>query len=450
MKINNTINMKKGLVVLLMVFSISSIAQNKKWTLRDCVNHALENNISIKQSALDLKQSEINKKDAFGNFLPTLNASASHSWSIGLAQDPITFSAVNATTKTLSGNINSNIDIYNGRRNLNQLYRSNLQILASQYQFDDIKDNTSLLVANSFLQILFDKEQISVLLAQQKISNQELMRTENLVEAGVVAKGDLLEIQATIATQAQQIVNAENALLLSKINLAQTLLIDDYQNFDIVDTEYEVPLTSVLNESTARIISKSKETRKEIKIAETNAKIAEYDVKIAKGSLHPSLSGFYSFSSNYFTSELFPSPNFESQISDNKRHSFGVQLSIPIFNGLSVKNDIQRNKINLERSKNQLEEANLDLETKVYQAHNDAKGALKAYEAALKTLAAREEAFKYSQERYNVGVLNSFDFSQSQNRFQEAQSEVVRAKYDYIFKLKVLEFYFGIPITDIN
>lgn len=442
--------MKNLVILFIVLFSISSQAQNKKWTLRECVDYALENNISIKQSVLDLQQSEINKKDAIGNFLPTLNASVSHSWSIGLGQDPVTFNAVNATTKNLSGGISSGINLYDGLRNVNQLHRSNLEILASQYRLDNMKDDISLFVANSFLQILFGKEQLKVLKSQQEISKQELNRTNELVNAGSLPKGDLLEIQATIATQEQQIVNAENAILISKINLAQILLIEDYENFDIIDVNYEVPPTSILNESASAIVSKAKETRYNIKIAETNTEIAEYNLKIAKGALQPSLRGSYSFSSNYFTSGLFDTPNFETQVSDNKAHNFGLQLSIPVFNGFASKNNVKRNKVNLERSKMLLEQANLDLETSVYQAYNDTKGALKAYEAAQKTRDAREEAFNYSKERYNVGLLNAFDFSQSQNRFEAAQSEVIRTKYDYIFKLKVLEFYFGIAITDIN
>lgn len=442
--------MKKSIFILFVLIGMASQAQVKKWTLRECVDYALENNISIKQSELDIKTSEINKKDAFGNFLPTVNASVSHSWSIGLAQDPVTFDAVNATTKNLSGGISSGVDLYSGLRNINQLHRSNLDILASKYQLDKMKDDISLFVANSFLQILFNKEQYKVLKAQQEVTKLELQRTNELVDAGVLPRGDLLEIQATIASQEQQIVNAENAIMIAKIQLAQILLIEDYQNFDTADIDYEVPPTNILNESAEIIVAKAKEERYDIKIAETNTKMAEYDVKIAKGALQPTLRGSYSFSSNYFTSGLFDTPDFETQISDNKNHNFGIQLNIPIFNGFAAKNNVSRSKVNLERSKIQLEQANLDLETTVYQAYNDTKGALKAYEAAQKTLAAREEAYNYSKERYNVGLLNSFDFSQSQNRFEAAQSEVIRTKYDYIFKLKVLEFYFGIPITELN
>ncbi|MFD2822199.1 TolC family protein [Lacinutrix iliipiscaria] len=441
----------KKIVVLLFIFtSIASHGQDKLWTLEECVNYALDNNITIKQNELDLQNSELNKKDAFGNFMPSLNASATHSWNIGLNQDPVTFDAVNSTTRNLSGGLSSSVDIYTGLRNLNQLRRSNLEILASQYQLDNMKDNISLSVANAFLQILFNKEQLKVLNAQQEITLEELQRTKDLVDAGSIPRGDLLEVRATIASQEQQVVNAENAILLSKISLAQLLLIEDYENFDIIDTEYQVPPSSVLNESPEAIIAKAKETRYDMKIAQNNSEIAEYNLKIAKGAIQPSLRGSYSFGTNYFNSQLFDTPVFEDQVSDNKSHSFSLNLSIPIFNGFSVKNNIKRSKINVERTKFQLEQASLDLETNVYQAYNDAKGTLKAYEAAQETLAAREEAFNYSKERYDVGMLNAFDFSQSKNRLEAAQSEVVRTKYDHIFKLKVLEFYFGIPITKIN
>ena len=442
--------MKKVIFILLVLSTIKIQAQDHKWTLRACVDYAIENNISIKQSELDLKTSEYNKKDAIGNFLPSLNGSVNHSWSIGLGQDPVTFNAVNSTTKNLSGGISSSLDIYKGLQNINQLQRSKLQLLASQYQLDDMKDNISLSVANSFLQILFNKEQYKVLLTQHEISQEELSRTEELVNAGSLPKGDLLEIQATLASQEQQLVNAQNAIFLSKIQLAQILLIKDYKNFDIVDTEYDVPNTFILNESPEAIINKAKETRYNIKIAENNTKIANYNLKIARGALQPSISGSYNFGTNYFTSQLFDTPDFETQISDNKSHNFSLRLNIPIFNGFSSRNNVKRSQVDFDRSKYQLEQANLDLETNVYQAYNDAKGALKAYEAAQKTLNARQEAYNYSKERYNVGLLNAFDYNQSQSRFEQAQSDVVRTKYDYIFKLKVLEFYFGVPITDIN
>ncbi|MUU79229.1 TolC family protein [Winogradskyella endarachnes] len=440
--------MKKSIIIVLLLCGVLAQAQNKKWTLKECVEYALENNISVKQSELDIQTSELTKKDAIGNFLPTLNASSGLSWSIGLNQDPVTFNAINSTTRNINGGVSSSIDIYGGLSNVNELRRSNLQILSSQYQLDNMKDNISLNVANAFVQILFNKEQLKVTLAQKEVTKQDIERTAELVEAGSLPRGDLYEIQATLASQEQLVVNAENAILLSKISLAQLLLLKDYENFDIADFDYDVPPTNILNETPQTVFEKAKEARYDIKIAQNNTEIAEYDLKIAKASLQPTLTGSYSFSTNYFTSQLFDTPNFETQISDNKSHNFFLSLSIPIFNGFSVSNNVKRNKVNLERTKFQLEQTELDLETNVYQAFNDAKGALKAYEAAQKTLIAREEAFNYSQERYNVGLLNSFDFNQSKNSLEASQSEVVRTKYDYIFKLKVLEFYFGMPVSE--
>jgi len=479
-------NFKQTVLLFLLMCSVLSFSQEKKWTLLECVNYALENNISIKQNELNIQQSEVNKKDALGFFLPTLNASGSHSWNIGLNQNITTGILENLTTQFTSLGLSSNVTIYNGLQNVNQLHRANLAILASQYQLADMKDDISLFVVNSFLQILFNKEQLKIQQAQYKITDQNLKRTIELVDAGVLPRGDALELKATLATQEQQIVNVENTLLLAKISLAQTLRINDYQNFNTVDVEYDAPLTTVLDESPDAIISKAEENRYDLKIADANIKLAEYDLKIAKGNLQPRLSGFYGYNTRASysdrvlgvqnepdgtnspigfvegTGQAVLTPNFTNtvvvggpdalfdQFSINDGHSFGLNINVPIFNGFSAKNNVQRNAINLERSKNQYEQAKLDLETEVYQALNDAKGAFKTYEAALKAIDAREEAFNYSKERYDIGALNSFDLSQSQARYEQTQSEVIRAKYDYIFKLKVLEFYFGIPITNLN
>jgi outer membrane protein len=140
------------------------------------------------------------------------------------------------------------------------------------------------------------------------------------------------------------------------------------------------------------------------------------------------------------------SPTFKDQFLDNKGQSFGVQLSIPIFNGFSARNNVERSKVNLEKSKIAFEQEELTLQRNVFTAFTDAKGGLNAYESAITAVEAREEAFKYAKERYAVGMMNSFDFNQAQTLLSNAQSEVLRTKYDYIFKIKILEFYFGIPI----
>ena len=288
---------------LTLIPRVSVVAQTKNWTLEECVNHAIKNNISIKQMELDIKTSDVDKKAAIGNFLPTANASASHSWNIGLNPNITTGLLENQTTQFTSAGLNSNVDIYNGLQNQNRLRRANLSKVASQYQLNKMKDDVSLNVANAFLQILFNKESIKVQKEQLSFDEKQLTRTEELVNVGSIPKGDLLDVKATIASDKQRLVAAENALFLSKLSLAQLLQMEDFQNFDIAETEYNVNESPVSVQKPEAILAKAKEERVELKIAKTNLEIAQRDVKIAKGGYQPTLSGFYSFSTRASNSE---------------------------------------------------------------------------------------------------------------------------------------------------
>ena len=449
-------------LLLTLISGVTASAQSKNWTLEECVDHAIKNNISIKQSELDIQSTNVDKKAAFGNFLPSVNANSSHSWNIGLNQNITTGLLENQTTQFTSAGLNSNVDIYNGLQNQNRLRRANLSKVASQYQLTKMKDDVALNVANAFLQILFNKENLKVQKEQLGFDEKQLSRTDELVNAGSIPKGDLFDVKATLAADKQRIVAAENALFLSKLSLAQLLQIEDFQNFDITDTKYDVKESPVSVQKPEDILAKAKEERVELKIAKTNLEIAERDVKIAKGVYQPNLIGFYSFSTRASNSERIlgfdgagnpilggPLPLFD-QFSNNKGHSFGAQLNIPIFNGFATRNNVVRSKIALERSKISMKQTELDLERNVFTAITDAKGALNSYESAVAALEAREAAFNYGKERFNVGIITAFDFNQAQILFVNAQSEVLRAKYDYIFKIKIVEFYFGIPITTNN
>jgi len=441
----------------LLFLSVLSQAQSKKWTLEECVNYAIKNNISIKQSELDAKSAAIEKSSAIGGFLPSLNINGSHSWNIGLNQNITTGLLENQTTQFTSAGLSSNIDVYNGMQNQNRLRRANLSLLASTYQLSKMKDDVSLNIANAFLQILFNKENLKVQIEQLSNNQKQLQRSQELVNAGVVPRGDLLDIKATVATNNQAIVTAENALLISKLSLAQLLQLDNFQDFDIIDVNYPVTESATLLQTPAAIYTKAKEERIELKIAKTNLEIAERDVKIAKGAYQPSIQGFYSLSTRAgYTDRVvfdqFGMPNFEppfsvlKQFDINKGHSFGFQMNIPVLNGFATKNNVAKSKIALDRSKIAYSQQELDLERNIYTAFTDAKGAMKAYESAIITLEARQEAYNYSKEKFAVGMLNAFDLNQSQSLFVNAQSEVVRTKYDYIFRVKVIEYYFGIPI----
>lgn len=440
--------------VFILLFSLSIQAQTKKWTLEECVKYAIDNNISIKQTELDTKTADIDKKGAIGNFIPSLNSNASHSWNVGLNQDPTTGLLRNQTTQYSSMGAGVGFDIYKGMQNQNALRKANLSIIAAKYQLTKMQEDVALNVANAFLQVLFNKENLKVKQEQKTINEKQLARSEELVKAGSVPRGDLLDIKATVASDNQNVITAENALLISKLSLAQLLQLKEFYDFDVTDDTSAKDENNILAQTPIAIYDKAKEERTELKIAKTNLEIAEKNVAIAKGGFQPTLQGFYNINTrisyadsyDFQTGTSKPADPFGQQFTDNRGQAFGAQLSIPVFNGWSARNNVERSKVSLEKSKIAVEQEELTLQRNVYTAFTDAKGGLNAYESALSALDARQEAYNYAKEKYAVGMMNSFDFNQSQTLLSFAQSEVLRTKYDYIFKIKILEFYFGIPI----
>lgn len=443
-------------LIFILLFTLLIQAQTKKWTLQECVKYAIENNISIKQTQLDTKIADIEKKGAIGAILPAFNANASHSWNIGLNPDPTTGLLRNQTTQYTSLGSGIGIDIYKGLQNQNELRRANLSILAAKYQLKKMQEDVALNVANAFLQVIFSKENLKVQQDQKAINDKQLIRSKELVRAGSIPRGDLLDIKATVALDNQKIIQAENTLLISKLALTQLLQLKEFENFDVADDTSVKDENNILAQTPEAIYEVAKEERTELKIAQTNLDIAQRNVAIAKGAFQPTLKGFYNFNSRISYADTYSNINgiivsgpalpFGNQFTTNKGQAFGAQLTIPVFNGFAIRNNVERSKVNLEKSKISIQQSELDLQRNVFTAFTDARGALKSYESALVALDARKEAYNYASEKLAVGMMNSFDFSQSQTLLSNAQSEVLRTKYDYIFKIKILEFYFGIPI----
>ncbi len=473
-----------SLIVTLLLFCSHLAAQQKEWTLEECVNYALENNIQVKQSELEVELSELEKRDALGNFIPRINGQASNSWNTGLTQNVTTGILQNQTVRNFSAGVSAGITLFDGLNNFKQLQRAKISRIASDYSLEKMKDDIALFVADAYLQVLFNKQNLEVLRAQNEITKEQLIRTQDLVDAGVLPQGDLLEIRATMADERQRMILSENQIQISLIGLAQILGIQDYQNFDIVDRDYDIFGNEILGNTVYDIIDKAKEERQEIRIAEASRELAEMDVDLAKGAYLPTLNAFFNYNTRetgqaritgaildpdeparqigvvQATNEVVVTPNtiptlgsplpFMEQLYRNDGISYGFQLNIPILNGFATRNQVRRNEVNVKRAQYQLEQAELDLEANVYQAYTDATGAFEAYEAALVAAEAQQKAFEYATERYDVGLTNAFDFSQAKIRYENTQREALRAKYDYIFKLKVVELYFGIPVRDLK
>ncbi len=434
----------KKIVFFLLLIGFQLSAQSKKWTLEECVDYAIKNNISIKQSELDLKTSDIDKLEAIGGFLPSLSGNANYSINTGASINPVTNQFQNQTFKSFSASANSGVMLFNGLANWKTLQRAKLNKIANSYRLDKMKDDIALSIANSYLQILFNKEQLKVQKNQNLITKENIKRTQELIDAGSLPAGDIYELQATDATQEQQIIATENTLLIAKIGLCQTLLLEDYANFDISDEIVDISMTNFANVTQESILEKAKESVKDVKIAMANVDVAKKDVALSRSSYLPTLTGFLGYNTRWAESTPF---NFIDQLTLFDGTAVGLQLSVPILNGFATRGRVQRAKINQERSEFQSKQAELDLERNVYQAYNDVINAKKSFEAAQKTLEARKQSYNFSKERYEVGLMNSFDFSQSTLAYENAQSEVLRTKYDYIFRTKILEFYFGIPLV---
>ncbi|CAI8169784.1 MAG: Uncharacterised protein [Bacteroidota bacterium] len=448
------------------------------WTLEAAVEHAVKNNLQIKQAYMDVMDAETYKSQAVGNFLPSLNLSAGHSWNVGLNRNLTTNVFEDMTNQFSSGSLDMGVNIYNGKRNIYQLLSANLGVLARQYQLEDMKEDVMLLVVNGYLQVLFNKENLEVQNNQLLVAKTELEQTQGLVNAGALPQGELYELQATLATQEQQVVTAENDFEIARISLAQLLLLEDYEQFSIADSDYDMVSTMILDKTPQELFDNAVTSRNDIKFAQTNVEIAEANLLIAKAAYQPSLSGYYSYSSRISYADILvptgalnqvpigtvaqtgqavvvPQPEtgiashlpIGEQLKQNDGHNFGVSLRIPILNGFSVKNNVRRNKVNVARSSTVLNQQKQDLERTIYQSYADAKGGLKAYNAAQKTTQARKEAYQYALDRFNAGAATSLQFSQAKQRYDAAVSAELRAKFDAIFRIKILEFYFGIPLT---
>ena len=408
--------MKKNLFFIFFIISSFSFSQ-EKWTLEMCVKRAIDENISIKQSELDYVDAEISRKNAIGNFIPNVNVGSSHSWNVGLNQNITTGLFENITTQFSSMNLNLGIDVYNGLKNIKQLHLANLRILSSQFQLANMREDISLLVANSYLQILFNKEFIKIQESQLELSKSEVERAKELVENGVIPKGDLYEFEANLAGVEKTLIDAQNNYALSKISLAQLLLLDDYQNFDIADKEYELQVSNILDKSPEEIFAVAVSTKNEIKLFETNLDIAKKNLELNKSFLQPRLSAFYSYSTRIAYSDrligtgefqnvpigfventnqrvltpvqktrIIGAESFSEQFDRNAGQNFGLSLSIPILNNFSVRSNVDRSKVNILRNENQLLQKKLDLENTINQAHKDAQGAMKAFTASKKSL----------------------------------------------------------------
>ena len=440
--------MKIRIVTIIAFIFCSSIqAQEKKWTLQECVNYAIDHNITIKQNKLTIEISKENLISAKGNFLPNLNASTSGNLNFGSGFDPVSQDRVSTSTFGGSFGVNSGITVFNGYRNLNTYKQAQLGVETSKLDLEKIEDDISLYVVNTYLNVLFAKENLSVAKVQYEISTNQIENAKAKFEAGVKPKGDLLNAQSTAASDEQAVILYENTLSLALLDLAQLLQISPV-GFDVEILKVDSPSIGMLYNNPEDVYQKAVANRPEIKRAELAIESADLSIEIAKGAFLPSISLGANIGTGYgYNLKNNTAIPYFTQLDDNLGYGLNFNVNIPIFNRYQTRSNVNRQKVNYEISKFGLENEKLQLQQTIQKAYYDAKAAAKSYESAEKSLIAQEEAFKNAQESYNVGAMTQFDFDIVRNRFVNAEGVIIRAKYDYIFKTKVLKFYYCESIT---
>ena len=472
-----SIRLSFTLLFLTGFFLASAQDTPKVWTLEDCINYALDHNLDIKKQVLAVEANKKNLLQSRLNLLPDLNANATNVWNFGQTIDMYTNTFATSTVRSNNFYVSSNAVLFNGLTKVNTIKQNSINLLASQYDLDVLKNNISLAVAGYFLDMLLNLELLDVARNQIEITKGQVSRMEKLVEAGSSARGDLLNIQAQEAAEALAVVQADNRLLISRLSLQQLIDLPVSPDFRI-----EKPLLKAVEEpkgilNPEQIFNFAVEKRPEIKSADLRVQSALKSLAIARGVLYPSLSfggswgtGYSGASQEvestvlkrevigmtnvsrdtvfgYYPSSTYKNKDFSKQIVDNNNKSLGFYLRIPIFNGWTGRTNISLAKIQREKAELDLEIQKRDLRKSIEQAFADASSSLQQYNASLQKVTAQEESFKYTQQKFDVGMMTSFDYNNSKKDLTKAESDLLQAKYDFIFKTTILDFYMGKPIS---
>lgn len=471
--------MKKLFFLFLTVFIPIAFANAQKvWTLQNCIDYALANNIQIKQQMLSEQLAKISLLQSKTGLLPSLNAAASHAYNYGKTIDMYTNSFASSTVQSDNFYLSSSVTLFSGFQLLNTVKQNRIDLQASQFDLEKMMNDISLNIATAYLQILYDIEILNNAESQLDISNQQVKRNGILVEAGTVAKGTLLLLEAQAATEDLAVVTAQNNLDLAYLTLTQMLDFTTSDSFNIDIPKLMVPADSSLLTKPSAIYAIAMSIQPDIKSAELKVKSAEIGLSIVHGMRSPTLSlrgsygtGFSGASKRikgtpqligldtigYTYDAYIPvvTPNFSfqtettpfgDQIKDNVNKSLSFSLSIPIFNGWQASATISKAKIAIQSAEYTLQTTKNTLYKSIQQAYADAVAALNKYKSSQKSVEALKESYKYAEQKFNVGVVNTTDYNDAKSKLAEAESNLLQAKYEYVFRLKVLDFYMGKPI----
>ncbi len=466
------------LTVLSLLLISEKIDAQKSWTLEECISHAMKANLQIRQAENNLDISDQTLLQNRASSLPSLNGTATHNYNSGRNIDPFTNLYTNQTVRSNNFGLNSSVVLFNGLQIRKSIQQSRYDYMAYSFQVETLKNDISLNISAAYLDILFNKELVTNSITQLTITKLQYERSLKLVEAGALSQTILYDLKSQRASEEAVLVRNNSALTLSYLNLTQYLDLPAEEAIEVVRPEtLVISIDSSQSNNPTEIVKTAVETQPQIKNFEYRRLSSIQALMVAKGrqsprlSLNANISTLYSSSSKEITGKspaalqtigytqnslepvvtsfaqnIYENKNFSTQFKDNYTRFIGLSLSIPIFNGYQVKTAITRAKLNADNASLDLEISKLNLEKNIRKAYADSKASLENFNASYNSVRASEEALKNAEKRFEVGLINSFEYNQNKVRLATAQSDLLRAKYDYIFKIKILDFYKGIPL----
>jgi outer membrane protein len=444
--------MKHFLILLFATVFIgtgSKIVAQNTWSLQQCIDYAIENNIQIKQQALNAQYGQNQVRQAKSNRLPNLNASIGNNYSFGRS---LTYNNTyeNTNSTSLNGSLSTNVTLFNGGVLNNTIKQRELDLQATLFDLQKAKDDIMLAIAAGYLEILFAEELEAVSQAQIEVTAQQIERTQQLVDAGSLAKGSLLEIEAQAAREKLQLVNDQNRIQLAYLTLYQLLELPMAESFKIEKPTFPELKANISLSNSIDVFNSAINVRPEIKAAQLRVESAMKQLEIAKGNRYPSLNlgaNYYNLYNNKYRDLKGENISFGNQLKNNRRSGVGLTLNIPIFNRNQVNLGIANAALQISDYKFRLQNARNLLRKDIEQAYANALTSFNRFVSTKQAVESMEEAFRYTEEKYNVGMVNSVDYNISKNQLTAAKSNLLQAKYEYIFRTKILDFYNGISIN---
>ncbi|GGE52882.1 TolC family protein [Pedobacter psychrotolerans] len=437
---------------LLIALGLSQVANAQQViTIQQAVDKTLNNNLTIKQAQFSAAITEENLTQSKYALYPNLNASISPNLTFGRGLDQTTFQVTNQTSLYTSGSLSTNVDLFQGFSKINQIRQNKLLLQADQTNVDKIKNDLILNVVTAYLQVLYNTDLERASKEQLEIANKTLIRENALLDAGNKTLADVSQAKSQVATAELNLTNAQNELSISYLTLGQLMEMQPNQRFVV-----QAPLIDNIKaaSSTANaeeIYNNALNIFPDIKLASLRSLAAKQAIAVAKGAYSPSLSlgaglnTSYSYQFDYIGA--FPQSSFADQINQRLGQSIGMSIQIPIFNGFTARSSVRKAKITYQNTLTSEQLAKNNLNKVIFQATTDLKAAESRYSSTQNAFDAQKDAFYVVEQRYNVGLVNSLDYSTAQTNRNKAEIDFIQAKYDLLFRAKVIDYYLGKQIT---